>query len=107
MWADGGRCMGTITGDGTAVTGLGGAAGYGETALARGDEGFVQVDVSAVFELGFALGGVLYSGEALFISTDGFVSFGAGVSALPANPATLEVPFLAAFMADCGHKAGR
>ena len=92
--------MGTISGDGTAVTGLGGADGYGETALPRGDDVYAQVDVSAVFESGFTLDGVHYDGSDLFISTDGFVTFGTGVSAAPANPANLTTPFLAIFMAD-------
>ena len=92
--------MGTITGDGTAVTGLAGADGYGETALPRGDDVYAQVDVSAVFEAGFTLDGVHYDGSDLFISTDGFVTFGTGVSAAPANLASLTTPFLAIFMAD-------
>lgn len=92
--------MGEITGDGTAVRGLGGPQGYGETAIPRGDEGFQQVDVSAVFEDGFEIDGVIYDGDALFISTDGFVTFGSGVASLPSNPANLTVPFIAPFMAD-------
>lgn len=92
--------MGEITGNGTAVTGLGGPAGYGEIALPRTDDGYSQVDVSAVFEQGFNIGGVHYAGDQLYVSTDGFVTFGAGVSGLPANPASLPVPFIAIFMAD-------
>ena len=92
--------MGEISGDGTAVQGLGGASGYGETALARGDEGFVQGDISAVFEDGIVIDGVTYAGNDLFISTDGFVTFGSGVASLPADPASLTMPFLAPFMAD-------
>lgn len=92
--------MTTVTGDGTAQTGLGGPSGFGETALPRGDEGFVQVDVSAVFESGFAIGGTTYGGDALFISTDGFVTFGSGVATLPDDPASLTMPFIAPFMAD-------
>ena len=67
--------MGTITGNGTAQTGLGGAAGYGETALPRNDDGTSQADVSAVFEDGFLLNGVTCDASELFISTDGFVTF--------------------------------
>ena len=92
--------MGTITGNGTAITGLGGVAGYGETAITRSDDGFTQVNVSAVFESGFDIGGTIYGGNQFYISTDGFVTFGGGVSGLPTNPATLTVPFLAIFMAD-------
>ena len=92
--------MGEISGDGTAVTGLGGPKGYGETALPRGDDGFVPVDVSAVFEDGFLLGGETYGGDELFISTDGFVTFGTGVSQVPDDPGTLTMPFIGPFMAD-------
>ncbi len=92
--------MGDITGDGSAVSGLGGPKGYGETALPRGDEGFAQVDVSAVFEDGFVIDGVSYAGDDLYISTDGFVTFGSGAAALPSDPADLTMPFLAPFMAD-------
>ena len=92
--------MGEISGDGTAVQGLGGASGYGETALPRGDEGFVQVDISAVFEDGIVIDGVTYGGQDLFISTDGFVTFGSGVASLPDDPASLTMPFIAPFMAD-------
>jgi serralysin len=92
--------MGAVTGDGTAVRGLGGASGYGETALPRGDTGYAKVDVSAVFEKGFLLDGVTYHANELFISTDGFVTFGAGVDAMPNNAKNLTVPFIAPFMAD-------
>ena len=88
--------MGKITGNGMAVTGLGGAAGFGETALARGDDLVTKVDVSAVFGAGFVLGGVQYGGDQLYISTDGLVSFGAGQAGI-LPPAA---PFLAIFNAD-------
>ena len=61
--------MGAITGNGTAVKGLGGAAGYGETALVRGDDTVTKVDVSAVFGAGFTLGGVNYAGQDLSYSS--------------------------------------
>ncbi len=92
--------MGEITGTGKAVTGLGGAAGYGETALDRGDDTVAKVDVSAVFEQGFTLGGTQYSAKQLYISTDGLVSFGAGVTGVADNPTAIKVPFLAIFNAD-------
>ena len=92
--------MGTITGDGTAQTGLGGALGYGETALPRNDDGSAQADVSAVFEDGFLLNGVTYDATEFHIATDGFVTFGQPASSLPQNPATLPMPFIAIFGAD-------
>lgn len=92
--------MGAITGNGTAVTGLGGAAGYGETALARDDASAERIDVSAVFEAGFAIGGGTISAANLYVSTDGLISFGAPILGLPANPGALNLPFIAPFLAD-------
>ena len=92
--------MGTITGNGTAQTGLGGATGYGETALPREDNASSQVDVSAVFEQGFLLDGVRYDAGKLFVATDGFVTFGTGATELTANPAAMPMPFIAIFSAD-------
>lgn len=89
----------TITGNGTAVTGLGGAAGYGETALERADANAVRLDVSAVFETGFAIGGGIAASD-LYISTDGLIAFGAPLSGLPADPGALSLPFIAPFLAD-------
>ena len=88
--------MGEITGNGTAVKGLGGAAGFGETQLARGDDTVARVDLRAVFGAGFTLGGVNFVGDAVYISTDGMVSFGQGLAGV-VPPAA---PFLAIFNAD-------
>lgn len=92
--------MGDITGNGTAVKGLGGAAGYGEVQLPRGDDAVARVDVSAVFGAGFTLGGTRFGGDDLFISTDGLVSFGAGFAGVAAAAADIPAPFLAIFNAD-------
>ncbi|MDZ7906718.1 MAG: hypothetical protein U5N55_13835 [Cypionkella sp.] len=93
--------MGAITGNGQAQTGLGGAAGFGEVALARSDSAAFVVDTSAVFENGFSLGGVSYAANALFVSTDGFLTFGAAPTGDYFNsPSSLSTPFIAAFMAD-------
>ena len=92
--------MGTITGNGTAQTGLGGAAGYGETALPRNDDGTSQADVSAVFEDGFLLNGVTCDASELFISTDGFVTFNTPAAEITDNPAAMPMPFIAIFGAD-------
>ena len=92
--------MGQITGNGTAVTGLGGAAGYGEVMLPRGDDAVAQVDVSAVFEGGFTLGGAQFGANQLYISTDGLISFGAAVSGVAAGADTIAAPFMAIFHAD-------
>lgn len=82
------------------VSGLGGAAGYGETALTRADDAAQAIDVSAVFENGFVIDGVSYPATSLFVSTDGLVSFGAAVVGLQADLSALALPFIAAFHAD-------
>lgn len=93
--------MTLITGNGTAQTGLGGVSGYGEVALTRADEGSYAIDTSAVFENGITLAGTTYAANTLFVSLDGFLTFGAGVVGLPNAPATqLTTPFIAAFLAD-------
>ena len=95
-----GDVMGLISGNGTPVTGLGGAAGYGELALARADEGSFAIDVSAVFQSGFMIGGTSYAASNLFVGIDGLVSFGTAITGLPKNPGTLTAPFVAPFLAD-------
>lgn len=92
--------MGQVIGTGRAVTGLGGAAGYGETRLLRSDDGSQRVDVSAVFERGFDLNGQRYAADALYISTDGLVSFGASAGGVRSSLSALTMPFIAAFHAD-------
>lgn len=92
--------MGEITGDGTAVDTLGGPSGYGETALPRGDEGFVAIDVTAVFEDGIVIGDQVYGADEVFVSTDGLITFGTGVAVLPDDLAALTMPFIAPFLAD-------
>ncbi len=93
--------MGTISGNGQAQTGLGGAAGFGEILLDRSDYDVFAIDTSAVFENGFAFGGANFAASALYVATDGFITFGAGPnSGYLAAPASLTTPFIAAFMAD-------
>lgn len=90
-----------ITGNGTARTGLGGAAGFGELALTRADEGSFAIDARAVFENGITLVGTTYAANAVFVSLDGFLTFGSGAVGLPSDPAAqLTTPFVAAFLAD-------
>ena len=66
--------MGKITGNGTAVAGLGGAAGYGETRISELDEGSVRIDARAVFENGLTIGGVTYAADQLFVSVNGMLA---------------------------------
>lgn len=67
--------MTEITGNGTAVRGLGGGQGFGETILPAADDRTFSYDVSAVFESGFLLNGDTEPAT-LFISTNGVVTFG-------------------------------
>ncbi len=72
-----------VTGNGSAVTGLGGSAGFGELALGRSDDGSARVDVSSVFSAGFNYFGSAYSGADLFVNTNGTLSFGSAFSGHP------------------------
>lgn len=93
--------MGEITGNGTALNGLGGLAGYGELALPRADEGAFAIDTSAVFENGFVIDGTAYAANALFVSIDGLLTFGTATTGLPSQPESqINTPFIAAFLAD-------
>lgn len=92
--------MTTVTGDGSVVTGLGGAAGFGEIMLTRADDASLRVDTSAVFEGGFQFGAQHYSGNDLFVSTNGLVSFGAAINGVMSQLSAITHPFIAAFHAD-------
>ncbi len=95
-----GLTMTVVTGNGTAITGLGGAAGYGEIMLSRADDAALQVDVGAVFENGFHFGTQTYAASSFYVSTNGLISFGAAVSGMQADLAALTMPFIAAFHGD-------
>lgn len=81
------------------ATGLGGPAGFGENALAVGDDnssGFI--DLRQIFPRGINVFGVVYQG--LFVNNNGSVSFGVpiggvGSSVLAAGNRPLIAPFLA------------
>lgn len=90
-----------VTGSGIATKGLGGAQDYGEIEVPRSDDGALQVDVGAVFESGLNFFGTTYAGNALFINTNGVVSFGQAFTAYPT--ASNEIPgrdLLAPFWGD-------
>ncbi|SER04088.1 calcium-binding protein [Thalassovita taeanensis] len=72
-----------VTGNGVAQTGLGGAEGYGETAIPRSDDGSLELDLSGVFEGGLNYFGVFYDASSVFVNTNGTLSF---VSPLPTYP---------------------
>ena len=92
--------MSEVSGNGTAMSGLGGPAGYGEIMLSRADDASLQVNVSAVFEDGFQFGATPYSASSLFVSTNGLVSFGAAVNGVQGSLGGIARPFIAAFHAD-------
>ena len=92
--------MTIVTGNGTAVSGLGGPAGYGEIMLSRADDASLRVNVGAVFQDGFQFGATHYAANALYVSTNGLVSFGGAVNGVQSNLAGLNRPFIAAFHAD-------
>jgi Ca2+-binding RTX toxin-like protein len=69
---------------GTVQRGLGGAAGFGETALDRSDDGAFQIDARTVFAGGLNVFGQLYSGDDIWVGTNGVLSFGTGYQAVPA-----------------------
>ena len=72
-----------VSGNGTAVTGLGGEQGYGETKLARSDDGSLNIDVSSIFESGFNFFDTAYLGNDFFVNTNGSVSFGTALEQYP------------------------
>ncbi len=55
---------------------LGGPEGFGEVALDRVDDGWLQIDLSAVFPTGLRLGSTLFPAAAFYVNNDGHVSLG-------------------------------
>ena len=72
-----------ITGNGTVVTGLGGARGFGETEIARSDDSSVQLSLGAVFGGGLNYLGRDYAADQLWLNTNGTLTFGARFAAYP------------------------
>lgn len=96
---------GAITGSGSLVTGLGGAAGFGETTLARGDDGYTPLSIGAVFGGGLNFYGTTWT--SLFVNTNGSVSFGNGLLAYsPGTVAYGPTPVIAPFWADIDTRSG-
>ena len=82
------------------LSGLGGAAGFGEGSLVRSDDGSQLVDISAVFETGLNFGGTTFS--EVFINDNGNLTFGDSLSSFspfPIDGAVLD-PIIAPFFAD-------
>ncbi len=90
-----------ITGNGRAVTDLGGARGFGEQAMAHSDDSSIRLSLGAVFEHGLNYLGRDYGADQLWLNTNGTVSFGARVSAYPtAGNGGLARDMIAPFWAD-------
>ena len=86
---------------GAVIGGLGGPMGFGETAVARSDDGSVQFDVSSVFTGGFTYFGTYYSGSQLYVNTNGTLSFGTPFAPYPTPTNTLDgADVIGAFWAD-------
>ncbi|WP_456389587.1 nidogen-like domain-containing protein [Profundibacter sp.] len=71
----------SVAGNGTAQSGLGGAQGYGEIEVPRGDDTSMQLDLSAVFENGLNYYGTTHTAADVFVNTNGTLSFGTAFSA--------------------------
>ena len=85
-----------VSGNGIAQTGLGGAQGYGEIEVPRGDDTSMQLDLSAVFENGLNYYGTTYSATDVFINTNGTLSFGTAFSAYVTDQNTSPIQDLIA-----------
>jgi Ca2+-binding RTX toxin-like protein len=96
----------------TMISGLGGAAGYGEqsfrTSTVSGnlDDGFVNVNVTSVFGAGgMNINGTSYT--SMFISSNGLITFASGVTAYtPTSLLSLGQPSLAPFWTDADINKG-
>lgn len=101
----GGTGLGAIPGDRTLVSGLGGAAGFGEIAVPTNDDGYTSYDVSAVFQGGINFFGQTYN--SVYVNTNGSISFGSGISQY--TPQTISsglTPMIAPYWADVDTRAG-
>ncbi|MDO9712727.1 putative Ig domain-containing protein [Paracraurococcus lichenis] len=90
------------------VGGLGGAAGYGETILAKADDSFTRVDVAAAFADGFHLGSSTYTGASdFYVGTNGYVTFGTGSSGFNSQGIqAVTLPMVAAQYTDVDTRQG-
>lgn len=96
----------------TMISGLGGAAGYGEQSFKTStvtnglDDGFVTVNVTSVTgAAGLTIGGTSYT--SIFISSNGLITFQSGITSYtPAALTTLNQPALAPFWTDADISKG-
>ncbi|MDX2228078.1 MAG: DUF4347 domain-containing protein [Leptolyngbyaceae cyanobacterium bins.349] len=84
------------------ITGLGGAAGFGEGQVTEADDVFDQINVSAVFQNGFNFFGTTYNAATqFFIGTNGYVTFGQGLDSYsPQGIAGSVIPMIASHYTD-------
>lgn len=93
--------MGTISGDGRAMAGLGGSAGYGEVQLPRSDDGSLRIDASAIFEAGLNYFGQMIPATDIWVNTNGTLSLGGPFPDYPTDGNTAAlVNLIAVFWAD-------
>lgn len=96
---------GAVTGSGDLVTGLGGTAGFGESVLARGDDGYTSVSIGSLFGGGLNFYGTTWT--SLFVNMNGSVSFGNGLLAYSPNTIAYgSTPVIAPFWADIDTRSG-
>ena len=96
----------------TMISGLGGAAGYGEQSFASSsysgnlDDGFTTVSLTSVFGAGgININGTTYT--QMFVGTNGLITFGSGVSTYtPASLTSLGQPVIAPFWTDINIGSG-
>jgi VCBS repeat-containing protein len=98
----------TITAGHAAITGLGGAAGYGEITLNKADDAYQQINVSAAFSGGFTLGGTTYSAaNQFFIGSNGYITFGQGLTSYSSQGiSAVSTPMIAIHYADIDTNKG-
>lgn len=86
---------------GQVIRGLGGARGFGETSFARSDDGAFRIDARSIFDSGLVIFGTAYAGDALWVNTNGAISFGAALEGYPvAGDDPLARDVIAPFWAD-------
>ncbi|MFZ1467757.1 MAG: calcium-binding protein [Paracoccaceae bacterium] len=81
-----------VIGNGVARTGLGGPSGYGETQLARSDDGSLRIDASAVFQAPLNYFGRSFAPTDLWVNTNGTLSFGTAWPDYPTAENAAERP---------------
>lgn len=96
----GGTSGAPITGDGRLISGLGGAAGFGETEVPRNDDGSTQYDIQAVMENGLNFFGL--NARKLFVNTNGNLTFNQALGSYTPSGITgnTGTPLIAAFWGD-------